>query len=255
MLVEADQVEQMRKAVHQRLNDIYDAAKKNTEQYQVQELSAPSIPRTWQRPRPNTAVDRPTLERMIEGITTFPAEFHVHPKLEGFLKKRREILHGAPMDWATAETLAFGSLVLERTPVRLSGQDSGRGTFSQRHLELYDSENGDRYIPLQHLAPNQARFDVYDSSLERVRRHGIRVRLQRRRSPNAGFVGSAVRRFRQWRADHDRSVHRQRRSQVEPAQRPGAAAAARLRRPGPGAFQRAHWSASCNSAPTTTCRW
>ena len=100
-----------------------------------------------------------------EGITTFPAEFHVHPKLEGFLKKRREILQGAPIDWATAETLAFGSLVLERTPVRLSGQDSGRGTFSQRHLEFYDSETGERYIPLQHLAPNQARFDVFDSSL------------------------------------------------------------------------------------------
>jgi hypothetical protein len=53
----------------------------------------------------------------------------------------------------------------KRTPVRLSGQDSGRGTFSQRHLELYDSETGARYIPLQHLAPNQARFDVFDSSL------------------------------------------------------------------------------------------
>ena len=55
--------------------------------------------------------------------------------------------------------------MLERTPVRLSGQDSGRGTFSQRHLELYDSETGERYIPLQHLAPDQARFDVFDSSL------------------------------------------------------------------------------------------
>jgi 2-oxoglutarate dehydrogenase complex dehydrogenase (E1) component-like enzyme len=89
----------------------------------------------------------------------------VHPKLAGSLRKRREVLNGAPMDWATAETLAFGSLVLEGTPVRLSGQDSGRGTFSQRHLELYDSETGDRFIPLRHLAPNQARFDVFDSSL------------------------------------------------------------------------------------------
>jgi 2-oxoglutarate decarboxylase len=101
----------------------------------------------------------------VEGITTFPPEFHVHPKLEGFLKKRREILNGAPIDWATGETLAFGSLVLERTPVRLSGQDSGRGTFSQRHLEQFDSETGERYIPLQHLSDKQARFDVYDSSL------------------------------------------------------------------------------------------
>jgi 2-oxoglutarate dehydrogenase E1 component len=102
---------------------------------------------------------------VVHGITTFPDEFHVHPKLEGTLKKRQEILRGAPIDWATAETLAFGTLVMERTPIRLSGQDSGRGTFSQRHLELFDSETGQRYIPLQHLAPNQARFEVYDSSL------------------------------------------------------------------------------------------
>src|SRR5437868_1508927 len=61
--------------------------------------------------------------------------------------------------------MAFASLVLEGTPVRLSGQDSGRGTFSQRHLAFYDSETGARYIPLQHVAPDQARFDVYDSSL------------------------------------------------------------------------------------------
>jgi 2-oxoglutarate dehydrogenase complex dehydrogenase (E1) component-like enzyme len=61
--------------------------------------------------------------------------------------------------------MAFGTLALEGTPVRLSGQDSGRGTFSQRHLAFYDSETGKRYIPLQHVSPDQARFDVYDSSL------------------------------------------------------------------------------------------
>jgi multifunctional 2-oxoglutarate metabolism enzyme len=163
-LIDDANVAQIRKSINQRLNDIYDASKKNREQYEVQELSAVD-PEEMIAPRPNTAVDRAALERVVHGITTFPDEFHVHPKLEGFLKKRQEILRGAPIDWATAETLAFGTLVLERTPVRLSGQDSGRGTFSQRHLELYDSETGDRYIPLQHLAPNQARFDVFDSSL------------------------------------------------------------------------------------------
>jgi 2-oxoglutarate decarboxylase len=162
--IDADNVAQIRKTINQRLNDIYDASKQNREEYQVQELSAVD-PEEMIAPRPNTAVDRGALERVVQGITTFPDEFHVHPKLEGFLKKRQEILKGAPIDWATAETLAFGTLVLERTPVRLSGQDSGRGTFSQRHLELYDSETGERYIPLQHLSPNQARFDVFDSSL------------------------------------------------------------------------------------------
>ena len=69
------------------------------------------------------------------------------------------------MDWALGEALAFGSLVLEGTPVRLSGQDSSRGTFSQRHLDYVDTEAGDHYIPMQHLSPSQARFDVFDSSL------------------------------------------------------------------------------------------
>ncbi|MDQ6759304.1 MAG: multifunctional oxoglutarate decarboxylase/oxoglutarate dehydrogenase thiamine pyrophosphate-binding subunit/dihydrolipoyllysine-residue succinyltransferase subunit, partial [Acidobacteriota bacterium] len=86
-------------------------------------------------------------------------------KLKNFIEKRKEILNGTPVDWALGETLAFGSLVLEDTPVRLSGQDSGRGTFSQRHLEYFDYEDGTRYIPLRHLSKDQARFDVYDSSL------------------------------------------------------------------------------------------
>ncbi len=163
-LIDDAYVAQIHKSINQRLNEIYDASKKNREHYEVQELSAVD-PEEMIAPRPNTAVGRDALERVVRAITTFPDDFHVHPKLEGFLNKRQEILRGAPMDWATAETLAFGTLVLERTPVRLSGQDSGRGTFSQRHLELYDSETGQRYIPLQHLAPNQARFDVVDSSL------------------------------------------------------------------------------------------
>jgi len=163
-LLGGDQVEQIRKSISQRLNGVYDASKQNQEQFEVQELSAIEG-EDIVLPSANTAVDRSALERVVQGITTFPDDFHVHPKLEGFLKKRLEVLTGASIDWATAETLAFGSLVLERTPVRLSGQDSGRGTFSQRHLELYDSETGDRYIPLQHLAPDQARFDVIDSSL------------------------------------------------------------------------------------------
>jgi multifunctional 2-oxoglutarate metabolism enzyme len=163
-VVDAERVEQIRKGITQRFNEIYDAAKQTQERFEVQEVTAVD-PEDLVAPSPNTAVDRATLERIVESITTFPSDFHVHPKLEGFLKKRREVMGGAPMDWATAETLAFGSLVLERTPVRLSGQDSGRGTFSQRHLELYDSQTGERYVPLQHLAPIQGRFDVFDSSL------------------------------------------------------------------------------------------
>ena len=106
------------------------------------------------------------LARVVDRTAAFPEGFTVHPKLKGFLEKRRDALaKGGPIDWAFAELLAFGSLALEGTPVRLSGQDSGRGTFSQRHLAFYDFENGAKYIPLRHLDAGQARFDVFDSSL------------------------------------------------------------------------------------------
>src|SRR5207302_6747843 len=115
---------------------------------------------------PRTNVNQQTIETVTRGITQFPETFHLHPKLRGFVEKRREaVARGGAIDWAFGEALAFGTLVIEGTPVRLSGQDSGRGTFSQRHLAFYDSETGVRYIPLQHVAPDQARFDVYDSSL------------------------------------------------------------------------------------------
>jgi 2-oxoglutarate dehydrogenase E1 component len=115
---------------------------------------------------PTSAAPIETLRRVVESTATFPRAFTVHPKLKGFVDKRVEALaNGGPIDWAFAEMLAFGSLVLEGTPVRLSGQDSGRGTFSQRHLAFYDFDDGEKYIPLQHLSGDQAHFDVFDSSL------------------------------------------------------------------------------------------
>src|SRR6185503_5554423 len=83
-----------------------------------------------------------------------------------FLDRRRnQHQGGGPYDWAFGEALAFGSLLLEGTPVRLSGQDSRRGTFSQRHSVLYDARTGERYLPLNALAANQAPFSAYDSLL------------------------------------------------------------------------------------------
>ena len=162
-LVAADEVQQLREAQRQRLYSVYDEAQRSKQQYETQELStipAAALPMD----RPSGSPPREVLETIVDRITTFPADFHVHPKLSGFLKKRREALSG-PIDWALAEVLAFGSLVLEGTPVRLSGEDSGRGTFSQRHVEYHDAENDRVYIPLQHLAAGQARFEVYNSPL------------------------------------------------------------------------------------------
>ncbi|HZT30054.1 MAG TPA: multifunctional oxoglutarate decarboxylase/oxoglutarate dehydrogenase thiamine pyrophosphate-binding subunit/dihydrolipoyllysine-residue succinyltransferase subunit [Bryobacteraceae bacterium] len=155
----------MRKRVVDNLSQAYDAAQKHAEHFEVVELSAVPTEEVGNF-CPRTAVNRATVDRVIRALTTFPPEFHLHPKLRGFIERRHEAIEkGGPLDWAFAEALAFGTLVLEGTPVRLSGQDSGRGTFSQRHLVFCDSENGAKYTPLQHVAPDQARFDVFDSSL------------------------------------------------------------------------------------------
>ena len=163
-MVSAEQIEKLRKRISARMEEGFEEARQNAVRFEVQELG---VVDTEHMPTycPRTAADRALLERVIEGITSYPADFRLHPKLAKFLSARKEVLKGGPVDWATAEALAFGTLVLEGTPVRLSGQDSSRGTFSQRHLELYDWEDGSCYIPMQHLDPNQARFEVWDSSL------------------------------------------------------------------------------------------
>jgi 2-oxoglutarate dehydrogenase E1 component len=113
-----------------------------------------------------TGVPYQTLLAITEGLVRVPAGFAVHPKIARLLESRLEHMRERqPIDWAFAELLAFGSLVLERTHVRLSGQDSRRGTFSQRHAVLYDYHTGEPFFPLNSLAPDQAPFSVYDSLL------------------------------------------------------------------------------------------
>jgi 2-oxoglutarate dehydrogenase E1 component len=114
-----------------------------------------------------TAITKETLDTIAKTLTTVPEDFRVLPKIKRILLERRLQVwkSGGPYNWSFAEALAFGSLLLEGTPVRLSGQDSRRGTFSQRHSVLYDEDNRQRYIPLNHLRPNQARFCVYNSPL------------------------------------------------------------------------------------------
>jgi 2-oxoglutarate dehydrogenase E1 component len=114
-----------------------------------------------------TGIDRDTLQHIGKVLTTVPGDFHLNPTLEKrFIPRRVEALaNGGPIDWAFAESLAFGSLLMEGTPVRLSGQDCRRGTFSQRHAVFYDYETRERYIPLEHLDPAQSRFCVHNSFL------------------------------------------------------------------------------------------
>ncbi len=114
-----------------------------------------------------TGVPIELIEKTIRGLTTLPAGFKVNPKIKRFLDQRLNALRdGGPVDWALAEALAFGTLLLDGTPVRLSGQDCERGTFSHRHAVLHDYETRESYTPLKHLdSGKQAGFCVYNSLL------------------------------------------------------------------------------------------
>ena len=116
--------------------------------------------------RGQTAVDVDRLKALVERITSVPEGFSVHKTIQRFLENRRAaVLSGDGIDWATGEALAFASLLDEGLPVRLSGQDSERGTFSQRHSVLIDQQTEARYIPLNHIRDGQARFEVINSML------------------------------------------------------------------------------------------
>jgi 2-oxoglutarate dehydrogenase E1 component len=116
--------------------------------------------------RGQTGAPVEVLKQIGKAITTVPEGFHLHRTIARFLENRRKAVEtGRGIDWATAEALAFCSLLLEGHPVRLSGQDSERGTFSQRHSVLVDQENEDRYVPFNHLGEKQSRFEVVNSML------------------------------------------------------------------------------------------
>jgi 2-oxoglutarate dehydrogenase E1 component len=116
--------------------------------------------------RGNTGLALTTLREIGSKITAVPQGFQVHKTIQRFLDHRAKAIEiGEGIDWSTGEALAFGSLLKEGHPVRLSGQDSERGTFSQRHSVLFDQDTEERHTPLNHLGPDQARFEVLNSSL------------------------------------------------------------------------------------------
>lgn len=114
----------------------------------------------------HTAVPLETLRRVAEAVRRLPEGFTPHPKVERLLEERAAMLEpGGKIDWGCAEMLAFGTLLLEGTTVRLSGEDSERGTFSHRHAVLHDQKTAAEYVPLDHLSPDQGRFYIIDSML------------------------------------------------------------------------------------------
>ncbi len=113
----------------------------------------------------DTRVPEPVLEQIVQGLAAVPQGFHPHPKVAKLAEDRIAMLRRDRVDWGLGEALAIGALLLERRHVRLSGQDTGRGTFSHRHAVLHDTEDGHQWVPLQHLAPGQGRFTVFDTPL------------------------------------------------------------------------------------------
>ena len=114
----------------------------------------------------DTGISRESVHAIADKLASYPDTFHIHPKIKKLLEQRASMGRGQhSFDYGMAEAVAFGSLLLGGTPVRLSGQDSQRGTFNQRHSVLVDIENENIHVPLSHLSPDQARFSVYNSML------------------------------------------------------------------------------------------
>jgi 2-oxoglutarate dehydrogenase E1 component len=160
---------------------IVDAVKKEYEEEQVKAGQLTKIPHLRRLPdywspyvhgkykaeyEVDTGLTREFLAELTDGLVRVPEGFHVHPKIAKLLEQRNEMGHGKrAVDYGFAEALAFGSLVLEGNPVRLTGQDSQRGTFNQRHAVLIDTENEHNYLTLSHLSRQQAFCEIHNSSL------------------------------------------------------------------------------------------
>ncbi|MEK6285162.1 MAG: multifunctional oxoglutarate decarboxylase/oxoglutarate dehydrogenase thiamine pyrophosphate-binding subunit/dihydrolipoyllysine-residue succinyltransferase subunit [Acidobacteriota bacterium] len=113
-----------------------------------------------------TGVDQQTLRTIAHAITTVPRGFNLNPKIVGLLARRAKMVEGAtPVDWGMAEALAFGSVLIEGTRVRLTGQDTVRGTFSHRHAAFTDTQTGEEWAPLAQLSEKGAKYEIYDSPL------------------------------------------------------------------------------------------
>ena len=132
---------------------------------------------TWSRYKPERGKDKrgvsgydiSKLKEISDKICTIPSEKKIHKTIQKILEQRKNsVTKGSGIDWSTAEALAFGSLLDEGYPVRLVGQDSGRGTFSQRHSVLKNQDDSSRYIPLNNISKNQKRFEVIDSFLSEL---------------------------------------------------------------------------------------
>ena len=168
VVTEAD-LKQMTDSVVEKYEGILQRAKQIAAEKPKKAALAPAVTEEDGSAVLETGASSEILRQVSEKISLVPEQFNVNPKMVGQLARRAKMGSGeTPMDWGFAEAMAIGSLVLEGYPVRLSGQDSGRGTFSQRHASMYDTLTGERWSPLTELRNSEkpnARFYVFDSSL------------------------------------------------------------------------------------------
>ncbi len=172
-VVTADEVEALWEAAHQRLIDAQAEVKKNVQTEEPgRNGGAPAGTET--EPEAATAVARDTLVLVDRALHSWPEGFSPHPKLERQLRRRSAAVpDDRPLDWAHAEALALGTLLLDGRPIRMSGQDTQRGTFSQRHLVLHDVHTDARYTPVAGVAGIEVPFEIYNSPLSELAAMGF----------------------------------------------------------------------------------
>ncbi len=156
-----DEAEKLARDYQVQLEQVY-ASVANYQEEHDPNFQPPIVPNAEDVP---TFISEPLIREIAATQVAVPEGFHVHPKLLPQLQKRAESINDATIDWSTGEMLAFGSLLKEGYPIRLAGQDSRRGTFSNRHAVIVDKENGSEWTPLSSLVPDESQFFVIDSLL------------------------------------------------------------------------------------------
>jgi 2-oxoglutarate dehydrogenase E1 component len=173
-LLEPGRAEAMLQTVLKELQEVNDSLVPE----EALEEPVPQPPPRGAARKVKTAIPYPRLKELNQALLTIPEDFHLNSKLEKSIQKRRELLDEIDkrqIDWATAEELAFASILQDGIPIRLTGQDSVRGTFSQRHAAFYDVESNRPYIPLQAIPQAKAAFEVLNSPLSEAGALGFEV--------------------------------------------------------------------------------
>lgn len=164
--MEPDQAEQMLEDYRSRLQEAFERTKELVEREAPSDEELLSKKEPAPLPAVETKAPAEDLNAVVKALINLPEEFKVHPKLERQFSRRDKLFSDDKrIDWGFAEALALGSILLEGTRVRVSGQDSRRGTFSHRHAVLYDQESGEQFIPLNHIREGQESLFIYDSLL------------------------------------------------------------------------------------------